>query len=376
MVKAAVLVGPQKIEVREFPDPEPDDYSIIARPDVCGICGTDLHLFEGDMKIPYPMILGHEFTAVVEKVGLKAKGLEATGGEIHAGDLVAVVPGTSKFCGTCFYCRYVPDKPQLCSNRRAFGISMSCADAPHLFGAFAEGIYIDVSRWYVFKLDQGFPRELGALVEPMAVASRAFERSFSPGRPSGWDGFGPGKTILVQGAGPIGLLVMAAARIAGAGKILAIEKVKTRSKMAEVMGADRVIDMNEFPTREERTKEVLRITNGIGVDVAVECVGFPDAFGEGIGMVRRGGRYVEVGHYTDQGTVEVSPHAICRGDIEISGSWSYPPTQFQTSINLLSKYRDTIPYKSMLTHTFHFSEASKAIETIRSGQAVKVTLTP
>ena len=146
--------------------------------------------------------------------------------------------------------------------------------------------------------------------------------------------------------------------------------------MAEEMGADRVIDMNEFPTREERTKEVLRITNGIGVDVAVECVGFPDAFGEGIGMVRRGGKYIEVGHYTDQGAVEVSPHAICRGDIEISGSWSYPPTQFQTSINLLSKYRDTIPYKGMLTHTFHFSEASKAIETIRSGQAVKVTLTP
>ena len=91
MVKAAVLVAPRTIEIRDFPEPEPDDYSIVARPDVCGICGTDLHLFEGHMNIPYPLIMGHEFTATVEKIGAKAKGLEATGRELHAGDLVAVV---------------------------------------------------------------------------------------------------------------------------------------------------------------------------------------------------------------------------------------------------------------------------------------------
>ncbi len=374
VVKAAVLVEPRKIEIMEFPKPEPDENSILAATDVCGICGTDVHIFEGRMKIPYPIILGHEFTVIAKEVGANASGFEALGREIREGDRLAVVPGTSKFCGMCFFCKFVPERPPLCINRRAFGINLSSKDPPHLFGAFSEMMYIDPTKWYVFRLDDDFPNELGALIEPMAVASRALERAFSPGKPYAWDGFGPGKCVVVQGAGPIGLLAVAAAKIAGAGEIIVIEKIETRIKMAEEIGADHVIDMNVFAKEDERINEVLRLTAGIGSDVAIECVGLPQAFAEGTRMVRRGGKYIEVGHYTDTGAVEFRPHIICRGDIDVLGSWSYSHIQFRTSIDLLSRYADTIPFRKMITHTFHFSEATRAIQTIKQGEAVKVTL--
>jgi L-iditol 2-dehydrogenase len=376
MTKAAVLVEPRSIQVKDFGDAAPDDNTVVGKTDICGICGTDLHLYEGHMKFPYPVILGHEFTIIVEKLGKKASNLEALGREISPGDRLAVVPGTSRFCGSCFYCRFVPDRPQLCSNRRVLGVNMDCRDPPHLFGAFAERVAVDLLRWYAYRIGDDFPRELGALIEPMAVASRALERAFGPERPSSWDGFGHGKKVVVQGAGPIGLLVTAAASVSGAGKIIVIEKAASRLAMAKEMGADHLIDMNTFKTKEARINEVQRLTEGVGADVAIECVGLPPAFEEGLRMVRRGGRYVEVGHYTDSGQVEVSPNLICRGDIDISGSWSYPPTQFRTAIELLERHFDKIPFGKLVTHRFHFTDAAKAIEAIQSGAAVKVTLTP
>lgn len=375
MTKASVLSAPKVIQVLDFEDAEPDDNSIIGRTDICGICGTDLHLYEGHMRFPYPVILGHEFTVIVEKIGKNASTLEALGQKLSIGDRLAVVPGTSRFCGTCFYCRFVPDRPQLCGNRRVLGVNMDCRNPPHLFGAFAERVVVDLLRWYAYKLEDSFPRELGPLIEPMAVASRALERALPPGRSSSWDGFGLGKKVVVQGAGPVGLLVTAAARLSGAGSVTVIEKVPSRLKMAEEMGADHLIDLNSFETAEARVKEVLRLTDGVGADVALECVGLPAAFEEGTRMVRRGGKYIEVGHYVDSGAVELRPNVICKGDIDVSGSWAYPPTQFRTAVELLGRHFDRLPFRRMITHTFHFTDAPRAIETIRSGEAVKVALT-
>lgn len=368
MTKAAVLVKPRSIEVRDFDEAAPDPNSIIGNLDYCGICGTDLHLYEGHMRFPYPIIPGHEFTVVIDRMGEKASDLAGNATKLRVGDRLAIVPGTSKFCGTCFYCKLVPDRPQLCNNRRVLGVNMDCTVPPHLLGAFAEKVVVDLVHWYSYRIGEEFPNELGALVEPMAVASRALERALGKG-------LGRGKRIAVQGAGPIGLLVTAAARVSGAATIIVIEKTPMRLKMAEEMGADHTIDMNNFQTKESRIKEVQRLTDGVGADVAVECVGMPPAFEEGMRMVRRGGSYVEVGHYTDSGSVELSPNVVCRGDIEVSGSWAYPPTQFPTAIELLENHHDNIPFRRMVTHTYRFMEASKAIETIRSGEAVKVALT-
>ncbi len=375
-IKAAVLKGAKKIEIMKFDKPEAKKDGILIRTEICGVCGTDIHIYEGRMTVPYPIIPGHEFLGKIEEIGEIARTLEVKGLTLTEGDLITVVPGTNLFCGKCYYCRFVPHKPNLCTNRRAYGVTMSCKEPPHLFGGWSEYVYIDPVHFWVYKLPDDMPPEVAVLIEPMAVASRALERAFEPGLPSAREGFSPGRSIAIQGAGPIGLLVIASAKIAGAGKIIAIDMADERLKMAQKLGADHTINLKEMDKPEERIEMVKKLTHGLGADVVFECAGVPTAFPEGIEMTRDGGRYVEVGHYVDSGGVEIHPHRICRKDIDVLGSWVYPPTQFETVINLLHLYFDRIPFKELVTHKFKIEEAEKAIMTLKKHEGLKVTIKP
>ena len=235
---------------------------------------------------------------------------------------------------------------------------------------------MDAAHYWVYKVPKGVPTEVAVLVEPMAVSSRAMERAYSPGVPTSGEGFGPGDSVVVQGAGPIGLLAIATARIAGAGKIIAVDMVDERMEIAESLGADHIIDMRSFTDLDSRVEEVKRLTSGLGADVVIECAGVPAAFAEGIELTRRGGRFVEVGHYTDPGNVEVNPHTICMKDIDILGSWAYPPTQFDTALQLLKRGMDNLPLADVITHKFSVTDAEKSIETVKSRKGIKMAITP
>ena len=219
------------------------------------------------------------------------------------------------------------------------------------------------------------PSEVAVLTEPMAVSTWAMERAFAPGLPTFGEGYGLGRSVVVQGVGPIGLLVVAAAKIAGAGKVIAVDMVDDRLKMTERLGADHIIDMRTFNSTGERVEEVERLTQGLGADVVVECAGVPAAVPEGINMTRRGGKFVEVGHYTDPGSVEVNPHIICMKDMDILGSWAYPPTQFDTALQTLRRGMETLPLADIVTHRFKVTEAEKAIQTVKSRKRIKMAIT-
>jgi L-iditol 2-dehydrogenase len=375
-VKAAVLKEAKKIEIMEFDKPEVKKDGILMRTEICGICGTDIHIYEGRMKVPYPIIPGHEFCGKIEEIGETAKTLEVMGKTLAEGDMITVVPGTNLFCGKCYYCRFLPHKPNLCINRRAYGSSMSCKNPPHLLGGYGEYVYVDPVHFWVYKLPDDMPLEVAVLTEPMAVASRALERAFEPGLPSARDGFGPSRSVAVQGAGPIGLLVLAAAKIAGAGKVIVIDMAEERLKIAQKFGANHTINLKEISKPEECIGEVRKLTHGLGADVVVECTGVPTTFPEGIEMTRNGGRYVEVGHFTDSGGVEIHPHSICKKDIDILGSWIYPPTQFETAVSLLYSNFDTVPFKELVTHKFRLEETEKGIETMKKHEGLKVVIKP
>jgi L-iditol 2-dehydrogenase len=376
MVKASVLEGVGRLAVHEYPRPDVGMGAMLLRMELCGVCGTDIHLHGGKMDIPFPVIPGHEFVGRIEENGEGAGGLEVKGEPLSEGDRVVVVPGTNAFCGTCYFCRFMPHKPTYCTNRRVMGVNLSCSDPPHLLGGWAEMIYVDAAHYWVYKVPEGVPPEVAVLTEPMAVSSRALERAYSPGTPTSGEGFGPGDSVVVQGAGAIGLLAMASARIAGVGNIIAIDMVSDRLDMAERLGADHILDMRSYRTSEERIGEVERLTGGLGADVVIECAGVPAAVPEGIGMTRRGGRFVEVGHYTDPGNVEINPHTICMKDMDILGSWAYPPTQFDTALQLLRRGMDTLPLAEIITHRYGVSEAERSIETVKSGEGIKMAITP
>jgi L-iditol 2-dehydrogenase len=374
MVKAAILEDVRKLKIVDYPEPDVEQNGIMIKMELCGVCGTDMHLYEGNMDIPFPVIPGHEFVGVIEDIGEKAKNYEVKGQPLDVGDRITVVPGTNKFCGDCHFCRFMPHKPTLCTGRKVMGVNMSSSSEPHLLGGWGEKIYVNAEKFWVYKVPNEVKPEVAVLSEPMAVSSRALERAYAPGMPTFGEGFGIGQSVVVQGAGAIGLLAVVSANLAGAGKIVSIDMVDERLLMAEKLGADHVIDMREFKTADERVREVQRYTNGLGGDVVIEAVGVPVAVPEGIDMTRRGGKFVEVGHYTNPGTVPINPHTICNKDMDILGSWTYPPTQFGTVLELMRLAADKLPLDEIVTHRYKVEEAQKSIDNLKARVGIKHAL--
>ena len=374
MVKAAILEGVERLKIVDYPEPAVEPNGLILKTELCGVCGTDMHLYGGKMAIPFPVIPGHEFVGVIEEIGEEATSMEVKGQPLAEGDRVVVVPGTNRFCGDCYFCRFMPHKPTLCTNRKVLGVNMTSAEPPHLLGGWAEKIYVDAEHFWVYRVPDDVPSEVAVLTEPMAVSSRAFERAYAPGLPTFGEGFGVGGTVAVQGAGAIGLLAVATAKIAGAGEIISIDMVDERLRMAERLGADHVIDMRAHRTPGERVSEVQRLTNGLGADVVVECVGAPAAVPEGIDMTRRGGKYVEVGHYTDPGAVPVNPHTICFKDMDILGSWTYPPTQFGTVLELMRQSMGRLPLDEVVTKVYGVADTQTAVDDLKARRGIKLAI--
>lgn len=366
MVKAAVMVEPGKLETRDFDRPQVAEDAMLVKVKACGVCGTDVHLFRGHLKVPFPIIPGHEFSGTIEELGPNAnEKLNVHGGALNVGDLVTVVPGLP--CGKCYYCRNVPDLPNLCTNRAVYGVNRSCVDPPHIYGGCSEFIYVEPGSW-VYKLPSGMSFDAGALVEPTATSTRALRRAL------GALGKANGMTVLVQGLGPIGLLAAAAAKSVEAEKVIGVDRVEQRLQMGLKMGVDEIIDMRELDTPEARVKRVQELTGGLGADITLECAGVPAAFQEGIEFTRRSGKYVEVGHFTDPGSVEVRPHVICFKDMDILGSWVYPMWQFGDAIKVLKSQK--FPFEELFTHKFKIEEALQGIEASERGECIKAIITP
>ena len=370
-VQAAVMLQPGQIEIREFEKPSPADDALLLQVDSVGICGSDKHMYLGHTALQFPVIPGHEVVGTVAEIGKNANQvMNVMGGPIKAGDRVTVVPG-SKNCGRCYYCLHVPGRPTLCSGRTIYGFSNS-ETPPYLNGEFSEYTYIHGNSW-VYKMPESVPEEIRVLTEPVAVATRAVERACAPGLPQVGDGYSIGNRVAVLGCGPIGLLVIAVLRDSGAGTIIATDLVESRLDMAKQMGADVVINVGDT-TPEERVEQIQDLTNGVGADIAIECAGIPAVFSEALDVVRRGGKVIEVGHYTDSGDIRVRPHQICNKDLDVCGVWAYPQIQFQTALDFLQITR--APLHELITHHLPLHQLEKGIDMLGQEGVYKVVIEP
>ena len=370
-VQAAVMLQPGQIEIREFEKPTPAADALLLQVDKVGICGSDKHMYLGHTALKFPVIPGHEVVGTVAEIGKNANQvMNVMGGPIKAGDRVTVVPG-SKNCGRCYYCLHVPGRPTLCSGRTIYGFSNS-ETAPYLNGEFAEYTYIHGNSW-VYKMPETIPEEICVLTEPVAVATRAVERACAPGLPQVGDGYSIGSSVAVLGCGPIGLLVVAVLRDSGAGTIIATDLVDSRLDMAKQMGADVVINVGNT-TPEQRLEQIQDLTNGVGVDIAIECAGLPAVFSEALDVVRRGAKVIEVGHYTDSGDTRVRPHQICNKDLDVCGVWAYPQIQFQTALDFLQITR--APLQELITHHLPLHQLEKGIDMLGQEGVYKVVIEP
>ena len=373
MVKAAVFTGPDQVEIREFPKPEIAKDCALLRVTDCGVCGTDPHIYSGHLSVPTPTVLGHEFSGIIEEMGPDFPHQDAYGQPLAEGDPITI--GTSLACGTCYYCRHMPHRSNLCQTVDIYGITMTCETAPYLFGGYSEYVYLYPNTW-TFKVPDGLSLELAALADPMACATRTLERAYQPGLPWAGEGVGIGRSVVVQGLGTIGLLVAAAAKAAGMYPVIGIDGVPLRCDMAKDFGVDVLLDMREFTTPEARLEEVRRLTRGLGADVVLEMAGVPAAFAESLDLVRQGGRIVEFGHFTDVGTVPVNPQHLVNKEVDLLGVFAYQNSQIGTALTALLSTNDRFPYEKLITHRFPVERAVDALEAGRQKTCVKSMIVP
>ncbi|MGH2576223.1 MAG: zinc-dependent alcohol dehydrogenase [Actinomycetota bacterium] len=368
MIQAAVLETPGKLSIERFPESPPPRDGAILHPTHCGVCGTDPHMYSGHLAVPMPLVMGHEFSGILKGWGPDFPARDVYGQDLKPGDAVAV--GTTLSCGTCYYCRFVPQRENLCQNVNIYGITLGSEDAPHVRGAYSELMYLFPQTW-LFKLPSNVSLKMAALSDPIACGTRALERAFGPGLPWAGEGMGLGKSVVVQGLGPIGIMTGAAARAMGASPVIGIDRIPMRMDMAKRFGFDEILSLEDLPDLEDRVAAVRSMTRGLGADVVVEVVGLPVAFAESLRLVRKGGRIVEFGHFTDNGTMALNPQQIVNLDVDILGSYAYPNSQIGTSLAFLSRYADVYPFEDLVTHTFPVAQTEEAIHASRDKLCVK-----
>lgn len=362
-VRAAVLARFQRpLEIREYPETRPGPGEALVRVDLAGICGTDVHLWLGQLPIPIPVILGHESAGTVEQLG---DGLEKDwrGELLRVGDRVTWA--SSIVCGECYYCR-LKGQPTRCVSRKAYGISYCADQPPHLRGGYAQKILLRAGT-AIFRLPDNVSAQavVGAGCA-LVTAIHGLERA-----PLCW-----GDTVVVQGSGPVGLAALAVCRQAGAARVVVVGGPGHRLALARKFGADAVIDIQSEPDPAARRKRVLDETGPYGADVVIECVGYPEAVNEGMELCRDGGKYLVLGQYADAGNISFNPHLITRKQLQVIGSWGFEPRHVNAALDLLARTGLKELFAAQITHQFALSAADEALQTVRQWRSGKAVIAP
>jgi L-iditol 2-dehydrogenase len=288
-MKALLLTEYKKLELTDMPEPEIGPEELLIRVKACGICGSDVHGFDGSTgrRVP-PLVMGHEASGVVAKTGAAVKGL-------REGDRVTFDSMVS--CGKCFFCRR--GQINLCDNRQVLGVS--CGEYRR-HGAFAE--YVSVPQHIVYKMPDSLSFEHAAMVEPVSVAVHAVE--ITPVR--------LGDTAVVVGSGMIGALTIQAARLAGCSRIIAVDLEEHKLDLARQAGADDAIN----PKTTDPVKYVLEATEGRGADVAFEAVGATEPIRTALLSVRKGGTVTLIGNVRPN--IDLLLQSVVTREIRLQGS--------------------------------------------------------
>jgi threonine dehydrogenase-like Zn-dependent dehydrogenase len=183
-------------------------------------------------------------------------------------------------------------------------------------------------------------------------------------------------SVVVQGAGPVGIAALAVAKSAGAGQVIVIGGPRARLELARRFGADHTIDLDEWREPAARLERVREITGGYGADVVLECVGLPQAVVEGMELCRDGGKYLVLGHYCDAGTVAWNPHVVTRKQLQVSGSWSSEPRHLKQALEFLRANRERFPFHEMVSHRFSLEQANEALALTASWRSAKSVFVP
>jgi len=374
-IRVTTFAGPGAEPVmREVPWPKVPPKGALIRIAACGVCGTDLHILKGHWPkpLPWPFTLGHELAGVIVEIGHDLKA-DFMGEPIGVGSKLMLPPLMP--CGFCDWCKHYPEQANKCLTPVYYGRYLGFDKPPHLWGGWAEHVYVDLEELpgtKIYKLPDDMPLLLGSLSEPLTSCIRAFNRAVKAG------GFKWNDTVVIQGTGPIGILAIAAAQEMGAGRVIAVGAPEVpRLQLAREFGAEATVDIERHTTPAARIAAVRDVVGGYGADLVMDCSGHPSAGPEGIELLRDGGTYVEMGQFTDAGSIETSWHRICTKDINVLGSWAFTANDLPLGVDMLYKARDRYPWRRMQTlFPFTVEGIKDAVGQAMAMQTVKSTIVP
>ena len=339
-MKSAKLHDPNSVEISEQEQPEPTDDELLVEINACGVCTTDLHMYTGGLTVDYPMTPGHESAGEVVAVGDNVDGYKA-------GDRIAINPSIP--CHECSACK--SGRENLCTDLTSIG-----GAATHIIeGAFAE--YVTVPAGNVEDIgDLGY--NTAAFAEPLGCCINGVDQI----------DLTSGETVVVIGAGAIGLLLTQLLETSGAGTVVVSEPVDERREMALEVGADYAID----PTEDDPESAIPDLAGS--VDVAIEAVGLPDTIEQAHDLTGPGGRTLVFGVPPEDATIEISPFDVFYEQREILGTYSLTPDTFARAVTLLQNGR--IETEALITDEFSLDGLEEAFEQMEAREGLKKMVYP
>ena len=359
--RVAMLTALEHYDIKEFPIPELGDDDILVRVEGCGVCGTDAHEFKRDPFGLIPVVLGHEGTGEIVKMGKNVK-KDSAGKDLHIGDKVV----------TCCIFSDDPDIEMFDLNKKNVGAAevygLLPDDDKHLNGWFGDYILVRGGSTIFNVSDLDLDSRI--LIEPCAVLIHAVERAKTTGI------LKFNSRVVVQGCGPIGLICIAVLRTMGIENITAVDGEAKRLEFAKRMGANKSVNFKEHNGLEALTEAVKASFDGHLADFAFQCTGSPVAHSNVYKFIRNGGGLCELGFFINGGDATINPHFdICAKEITTVGSWVYTLRDYATTFDFLKRAQGIgLPLKELITHRYPLSQINEAHQTNLKMEGLKIAI--
>lgn len=359
--RAAMLTALENYDIKEFPIHEIGDDDILVKVEGCGICGTDAHEFKRDPFGLIPLVLGHEGTGEIVKMGKNVK-KDSAGKPLALGDKVV----------TCMIFKDNPDITMYDLNKQNVGgadvYGLLPDDDIHLNGWFADYLVVRGGSTIFNVSDLDLDSRI--LIEPAAVLIHAVERAKTTGI------LRFNSRVAVQGCGPIGLLCIAVLRTMGIENIVAIDGEQKRLDFAKEMGAEKSVNFKDFKGIEALADGVKDAFGGYLADFAFQCTGSPVAHANIYKFIRNGGGLCELGFFINGGDATINPHFdICSKEITIVGSWVYTLRDYATTFDFLKRAKGIgLPVNKLISHRFPLSQINEAHQTNLRMEGLKIAI--
>ncbi len=360
--RAAMLTALEKYEIKEFPIPELGDDDILVKVEGCGVCGTDAHEFKRDPFSLIPVVLGHEGTGEIVKMGKNVK-IDSAGKPLNIGDKVV----------TCMIFADDPNITMFDLNKQNVGegaqvYGLIPDDEIHLNGWFADYIVIRGGSTVFNVSDLSLDERI--LIEPCAVLIHAVERAKTTGI------LRFNSRVVVQGCGPIGLICIAILRTMGIENIVAVDGEEKRLTFAKEMGATGTVNFKDHKGIEALADAVKDEFGGYFADFAFQCTGSPVAHANIYKFIRQGGGLCELGFFINGGDATINPHFdICSKEITTVGSWVYTLRDYATTFDFLKRAKGIgLPMHKLITHKYPLSEINEAHITNLKMEGLKIAI--